>query len=180
MNSQAKTQQAERAYIAIGSNLGDSAKIIRAAMERLEKFSSAPLLKSSLWRTSPVDCPPGSPPFVNAVVGLVPLAKTPELLLEQLQAMEKEFGRHPKTVLNEARPLDLDLISFGEERRLTTHLTLPHPRAAKRRFVLQPLAEIDPALILPGQEKSVMELLRSLETEEVLVQITNSSPPAKN
>ncbi|MEI2727157.1 MAG: 2-amino-4-hydroxy-6-hydroxymethyldihydropteridine diphosphokinase [Verrucomicrobiota bacterium] len=62
-------------------------------MQQLQAFSSQPLVKSSLWQTSPVDCPPGSPPFVNAVVGLVAGAReTPKSLLVKLQAMEKEFG----------------------------------------------------------------------------------------
>src|SRR5262249_16785337 len=101
------------------------------------KLSTVPLLKSSLWQTTPVDCPPGSPPFVNAVVSFCPLpVETPESLLRKLQALEREFGRKPKQVLNEPRPLDLDLIAFGYEARATDELILPHPRAHQRRFVL--------------------------------------------
>src|SRR5271169_3922621 len=67
------------AYVALGSNLGNSVQLLQRAMARLEQFSDAPLLKSSLWQTAPVDCPPGSPNFVNAAVGLVPrLEETPE------------------------------------------------------------------------------------------------------
>ena len=117
-------------YIALGSNLGDSSKILSEAMARLQAYSTAPLLKSSLWQTSPVDCPPGAPPFLNAVVALTPGAdETPERLLEKLQALEKDFGRQVKTVFNEPRPLDLDLIAFGSETRTSARLTLPHPRA---------------------------------------------------
>jgi 2-amino-4-hydroxy-6-hydroxymethyldihydropteridine diphosphokinase len=84
-------------FVALGSNLGDSRRIILDAMARLQEFSDQPMLKSSLWRTSPVNCPPGSPAFVNAVVGLVPRAgETPESLLRKLRALEKEFGRAPK------------------------------------------------------------------------------------
>src|SRR5476651_2469289 len=104
------------AIVALGSNLGDSQKIISDAMARLQNFSDEPILKSSLWQTLPVDCPPGSPKFVNAVVGLVPRkAETPELLLAKLQSLEREFGRQAKKTLNEPRPLDLDLIAFGNE-----------------------------------------------------------------
>lgn len=111
----------------------------------------------------PVDCPPGSPDFINAVAALVPKQdETPESLLSKLQSLEKEFGRAPKKILNEPRPLDLDLIAFGNETRATSALVLPHPRAHQRRFVLQPLAEIAPDLILPGQTKSVVELLAAL------------------
>lgn len=157
------------AYIALGSNLGDSLALLRVAMARLQAFSDRPLLKSSLWQSTPVDCPPGSPLFVNAVVLLNPRPdESPESLLEKLQVLEQEFGRGPKKVLNEARPLDLDLIAFGTETRLAPRLTLPHPRAHQRRFVLQPLSELAPELILPGQTKTVLELLSALGKDEIL------------
>jgi 2-amino-4-hydroxy-6-hydroxymethyldihydropteridine diphosphokinase len=151
------------AIVALGSNLGDSRRCILQAMDRLEGLSRSPLLRSSLWRTSPVDCPRGSPPFVNAVVGLVLQGEeTPESLLARLQSLEKEFGRQPKRVPNEPRPLDLDLIAFGAEIRATALLTLPHPRAHERRFVLQPLSEFAPDLVLPGQVRTVAQLLAGL------------------
>ena len=149
--------------VALGSNLGDSQRNMLRAVQELKVLSDHVLLVSSLWQTTPVDCPPGSPAFVNAVVGLVPReGETPESLLAKLQALEKEFGRRPKEVLNEPRLLDLDLIAFGNETRATKELTLPHPRAHERRFVLQPLSEIAPDLILPGQTKSVARLLDQL------------------
>jgi len=145
-------------------------------MKRLAELSAQPLLRSSLWATSPVDCPPGSPDFVNAVVGLVPLpGETPESLLAKLQALEKEFGRRPKKVMNEPRPLDLDIIAYGEEVRNTTALVLPHPRAHLRQFVLAPLAEIAPELILPGQVKTVKELQRELKTDERIRKLTTTT-----
>lgn len=160
------------AFISLGSNVGDSENIVRRAMARLAQFSAQPLLKSSLWQTTPVDCPPGSPPFVNAVVGMTPRAgETPESLLEKLQQLEKEFGRLQKRIVNEPRRLDLDLICFGGEQRATAALTLPHPRAGVRRFVLQPLAEIAPALILPGQSATVADLLALLASRETLFRI---------
>jgi len=174
MNSERGIQNPEFpiAFIALGSNLGNSVEIIRQAVECLQKFSSKPLRKSSLWKTTPVDCPPGSPPFVNAMVGLVPFPdETPESLLEKLQQLEKEFGRQPKKVPNEARPLDLDLIAFGNENRFSEKLILPHPRAHERRFVLHPLSEIAPNLVLPGQEKPVSKLLEALARDEVLARI---------
>lgn len=157
------------AFVALGSNLGDSARIILEAMERLRQLSDEPMLRSSLWQTSPVDCPPGSPDFLNAVVGLVPQAgATPEWLHARLQDMEKQFGRRPKQVHNEPRPLDLDLITFRHELRTTTKLTLPHPRAHERRFVLQPLSEIAPELVLPGQTESVSRLLEKLPADPLM------------
>jgi 2-amino-4-hydroxy-6-hydroxymethyldihydropteridine diphosphokinase len=172
VNTKLKAQNSKLVSIALGSNLGDSRKIISAAMAGLEKLSSAPILKSSLWQTSPVDCPPDSPKFLNAVVAFVPPEKeTPELLLAKLQTWETEFGRAPKKVWNEPRPLDLDLIAFGNEIRHTPRLTLPHPRAHLRRFVLAPLAEIAPDLILPGQSRTVAALLAALESAEICVKV---------
>ena len=175
MNSDSRIQNFEEnniTVVALGSNLGNSRDIIFRAFERLQKFSTEPLQKSSLWKSSPVDCPPGSPDFVNAVVLLTPSpSETPETLLKKLQALEKEFGRQTKKVLNEPRPLDLDMIAFGNEIRASEKLTLPHPRAHERRFVLQPLSEIAADLILPGQKKTVRELLDSLATDEVLTRL---------
>jgi 2-amino-4-hydroxy-6-hydroxymethyldihydropteridine diphosphokinase len=151
------------AFISIGSNLGDRHQNVIRAMERLAAFSDQPLLKSSLYETQPVDCPPGSPPFLNAIVGLRPRRdETPESLLARLQALEREFGRQPKRVLNEPRPLDLDLIAFGSEQRATAELTLPHPRAHQRRFVLEPLSELAPKLILSGQSRNIAQLLSDM------------------
>lgn len=158
--------------VALGSNLGDSERNVRAAFGRLQSVGGAGLLKSSLWQSTPVGCPPGSPLFINAAVAFEPLrGETPESLLEKLQALEKEFGRRPKEVLNEPRPLDLDLIAFGDEVRTTAQLTLPHPRAHLRRFVLEPLNEIAPSLVLPGQTKVVRQLLAELQTDEVVIRL---------
>ena len=163
------------AFIALGSNLGDSPAIVCRALRRLAALSAAPLLSSSLWQSSPVDCPPGSPPFVNAVAGLTPRpGETPETLLAKLQTLEQEFGRRPKQVRNEPRPLDLDLLAFGAETRVTPALTLPHPRAHQRRFVLAPLAEIAPDLVLPGQARSVAELLAALRSDEALRRLADA------
>ena len=172
MNSKLKTQNSNLAIVALGSNLGNSRQIILDGAARLQNFSDRPILKSSLWQTSPVDCPPGSPLFINAVVALVPLkAESPESLFKKLQLLEKEFGRRPKKFPNEPRPLDLDLIAFDMEVRRGPGLTLPHPRAHLRRFVLEPLSEIAPDLTLPGQGKTVAQLLAGLCSNEVLKRI---------
>ena len=142
-------------------------------MQRLQALSDQPMLRSSLWQTSPVDCPPGSPPFINAVVGLVPrIVETPESFLGKLLSLEKEFGRPVKQVLNEPRPLDLDLIAFGRHTRQGPDLVLPHRRAHLRRFVLQPLSEIAPDLIMPGQSQTVRQLLQSLPPDDSMHRIT--------
>lgn len=162
------------AFISLGSNMGDSENILRRAMDRLAEFSAQPPLRSSLWQTTPVNCPPGSPPFVNAVIGLLTRAnETPESLLAKMLQLEKEFGRKPKAILNEPRRLDLDLICFGKEIRTSSGLTLPHPRAVERRFVLEPFAELAPDLILPGQHRSMAQFLTDLNSDERVFRLSN-------
>jgi 2-amino-4-hydroxy-6-hydroxymethyldihydropteridine diphosphokinase len=166
-------RQKSEVFIALGSNLGDSSATIRAAMERLDCLAALPVRRSSLWQSTPVDCPPGSPPFINAAVAFEPVTgETPESLLARLQILENEFGRHPRKILNEPRALDLDLIAFGAEVRSTPQLILPHPRAHLRRFVLEPLNEIAPDLVLPGQTKPVRQLLAALQTDEVVQRVS--------
>ena len=156
-----------QAFIALGSNLGDSRNTLARAFARLQDLSAAPIRRSSLWRSTPVDCPPGSADFLNAMAAITPRPdETPESLLAKLRAIEVEFGRRPKQILNEPRPLDLDLIAFGSELRSTPELTLPHPRAVARRFVLAPLSELAPEFVLPGQTRTVAELLHSLPANE--------------
>lgn len=151
------------AYIAVGSNMGDSELILASAIPRLQALSATPLVTSRWIRTRPVNCPLGSPEFLNGAVVIQPYpGETAETLLAKLQALEIEFGRKPKEVMNEPRPIDLDIIAFGAERRESPKLTLPHPRAAEREFVLAPLAEIAPDLQFPGQNETVVQLLEKL------------------
>ncbi len=160
------------AFIALGANLGDRKRTMLEAIKHLEKISAEHLLRSSFWETAPVDCPPGSPPFLNAVVALAPRPQeTPQSLLAKLQALEKALGRNPKTILNEPRPLDLDLIAFGDKTCAGNTLRLPHPRAHLRRFVLQPMSEIAPDFLLTGQSKTVSQLLRALPPDDSIGKI---------
>jgi 2-amino-4-hydroxy-6-hydroxymethyldihydropteridine diphosphokinase len=109
---------------------------------------------------------------VNAVAGLLPRKdETPKSLLKKLRKLEDEFGRKPKKILNEPRPLDMDLIAFGDQTHHSPKLILPHPRAHLRRFVLQPLSEIAPELILPGQTKTISQLLAELPPGEIVTRI---------
>jgi 2-amino-4-hydroxy-6-hydroxymethyldihydropteridine diphosphokinase len=178
-------KRSRTAYVALGSNLGPSLDTIARALFDLRKLSRRPLLTSSLWRTPPVDCPPHSPDFVNAVTSLETL-ESPARLLRKLHALEKKHGRLPRKISNEPRSLDLDLIALGDCRIDSAELTLPHPRAHLRRFVLQPLAEIAPDLVLPGQTRTVRQLLRALPRAEGMRRVAlkqNSSaikPPGRN
>lgn len=169
VHNPSQASSSPQAIVALGANLGDAANNIRRALARLQELSVEPIRVSSLWETTPVDCPPNSPPFINAVALLRPLpGESPESLLVKLQELEPEFGRRTKSQLNEPRPLDLDLIAFGAETRATAALTLPHPRAHLRRFVLAPLEEIAPDLILPGQTRTIRQLLASLPDDEIV------------
>jgi 2-amino-4-hydroxy-6-hydroxymethyldihydropteridine diphosphokinase len=155
------------AFIALGSNLGDSSVILREAANRLAALSTCRLLRSCLWRSAPVDCPPGAADFLNAVVGLGPQpGETPASLLVKLQKLERDFGRRANAIRNESRTLDLDLIVFRDAVEDSVALRLPHPRAVGRRFVLAPLAEIAPDLVLPGQLETVSALLEKLPSSD--------------
>ncbi len=149
-----------RAGIALGSNLGERAVRIEEAFAFLQELSKSPdFLRSSLWKSDPVDCPPGSGEFLNAVVE-IDWDGPPEDLLTSLLAFERRAGRSPAGTRprNAPRPIDLDLLYCGTLVRRTPELVLPHPRLACRAFVLGPLAEIAPSLRLPGFSRTVQEL----------------------
>jgi len=153
--------------IGIGSNRGDSIRTVLRSIECLRRFAAGDVRASSLWRTSPVDCPPGSADFVNAVVAFESReGLTADALLAELKALEREFGRQMPWVRNAPRELDLDLLVFGDEHRDADHFVLPHPRATTRRFVLAPAAEVVPALRWPGTQTTVAELLARLDDGE--------------
>ncbi len=166
--------------VALGANLGNAVETLGAAAEALASQADGPVLRSPLYRTTPVDCPPGSPPFLNAVVAFRPRpGLTPEGLLEFTQRLEREAGRRPKQVLNEARPLDVDLIDWTGETRGSERLVLPHPRAASRRFVLGPLADVFPRRRLQGMTQSVAELLRQLPADPLFERLAAGQSPEK-
>ena len=98
---------------------------------------------SAIHESAAVDAPEGSPPFLNLVlIGTTPLS--PESLLTEVLAIEKRLGRVRRGVRNEPRLIDIDLILHGTTRMHTRALTLPHPRASEREFVMGPLREISP------------------------------------
>lgn len=154
------------AALALGSNLGDRLAHLAAARDALRKISAGgPFLQSPVFATAPVDCPDGSPEFLNAVVEF-PFAGSPEELLAATQAIERQLGREPQPLRNAPRPIDIDLLYLGDSRVHTPHLELPHPRLHLRRFVLQPLAAIRPQLVLPGHGLTVAHLLAELDSSE--------------
>ncbi|MFT4175864.1 MAG: 2-amino-4-hydroxy-6-hydroxymethyldihydropteridine diphosphokinase [Luteolibacter sp.] len=158
-----------RVGIALGSNLGNRTGHLQAARDLLLEISESPLLQAAIYRTEPVSCPENSPDFYNSVVEIT-FSGSPFELLKLTQTIEKNLGRASQAIRNAPRVIDVDLLYFGDQVVESGPLVLPHPRLAQRRFVLQPLAEIRPELVLPGQQVSVSDLLRSLVSEEPLLE----------
>jgi 2-amino-4-hydroxy-6-hydroxymethyldihydropteridine diphosphokinase len=152
-----------RAGIALGSNLGDRLRTLRRARAEIERLPNIkrPILASSIYETAPVDCEPGASSFLNAVVE-VGYAGDPGDLLKWLREIEAALGRPPAHAKNTSRTLDLDVLYFGAVSIATAELQLPHPRMHERRFVLAPLNEIRPDLVIPGQTETVASLLAQL------------------
>ncbi|MDH3641155.1 MAG: 2-amino-4-hydroxy-6-hydroxymethyldihydropteridine diphosphokinase [Gammaproteobacteria bacterium] len=162
--------------IGLGSNRGDSGNVVVSAMDRLCAFAAGALLRSRLWRTSPVDCPPGSGDFINAAVAFAARPElTPEQLLRELKALEAEYGRDRTPVRNAPRELDLDLLLFDDQTRDDPDFVLPHPRAVNRLFVLAPAAEVAAEVVWPGLEATIGELLDGLESDEQ-VEVVDAAP----
>ncbi len=135
------------AYVGLGSNLGDAAANVRAALARLARLPDTRLqAQSSLFASAPIDA--GGDDYVNAVAQLDTQLAAPQLLAE-LQAVEQEFGRQ-RPYRNAPRTLDLDLLLYGSERIASADLTVPHPRLTERAFALLPLLQLDPFIAIPG------------------------------
>lgn len=141
---------------------GPPASTFRAAVERLARLGEV-TLRSSLYSTEPVGLAE-QPRFVNAVVALDTALEARELL-DHLLAIEQEFGRNRSSgILNGPRTLDLDMLLLGDLVLHEVGLELPHPRIAERAFVLVPLNEIAPQLVVAGKGKTVAELLKELDS----------------
>lgn len=154
------------AYISLGSNLGDRELNLLQAVAELGKLPDSKVTAlSRFYVTPPVDMPEGSPDFYNAVARLQTSLPPEELLLKLQQIEQGKFGRIPSAE-PVSRKLDLDLLLHGDTVMDTPELTLPHPRMTLRCFVLQPLAELEPDLIIPGQNKTVQKLLAKVATDQ--------------
>lgn len=135
------------AYVGLGANLGPARQHVTNALQSLDGLPGTRLLRrSSLYRSAPLEA--SGPDFINAVAALQTRLSAPELLVA-LQGLENAAGRS-RPYPNAPRTLDLDLLLYGDRVLHDDTLTLPHPRLHLRAFVLQPLAEIDPRLVLPG------------------------------
>lgn len=151
------------AYVGLGSNLGDREGTLRAAVGRLRHLPESEVLRmSTLRNTDPVGNI-DQPRFLNGVVELE-TALSARRLLGRLLELERAFGRDRAAVPAQGpRTLDLDLLLYGHEVIDEPGLEIPHPRLHERRFVLEPLTELDPALEVPGKG-SVQSLLTKLDS----------------
>ena len=138
-----------RAYVGLGSNLGDSVAQVRGGMAALAQLQQTRLEAcSSLYRTAPVGRQ-DQPDFVNAVCR-VRTRLAPGALMRRLLEVERAHGRVREGEQGGPRTLDLDLLLYGNEAIRSTELTVPHPRLQERAFVLYPLFELEPDLVIPG------------------------------
>lgn len=153
--------------IGLGSNLGDRLQNLRHAKAFLLSLSTEQWHRASpVYETAPVDCPPGSAAFLNAALE-IEFAGTPAAFLKKLQAYEAGQGRDRSAGPNAPRPIDLDILYFGELEVREPGLVIPHPRLAERRFVLVPLSTIAPDRIIKGTGRTVRQLLRELAGDDV-------------
>jgi 2-amino-4-hydroxy-6-hydroxymethyldihydropteridine diphosphokinase len=150
-----------RAFVALGSNLGDPVLQVTRALAALAALPASRLIaRSSLYRTAPVGYLE-QPDFINAVA-LLETRLQPQALLSALLAVEQRFGRE-RQFRNAPRVLDLDLLLYGDLIHHEPGLTLPHPRMHERGFVLAPLVEISPDCVIPGRGPARDWLARCLD-----------------
>ncbi len=153
-----------RAGIALGTNQGDRLQNLKAALASLRSMHTTgeSFLVSRVYETEPVDCEPGTKSFWNAAIEM-DFDGLPSTLLDRLQAIEAAMGRPSKRPRNAPRPIDLDILHCGNLVLNNREIIIPHPRLHQRRFVLSPLADIAPDLVLPGRTQSIAELLAALD-----------------
>jgi len=164
-----------RTAVALGSNIGDRLENLREARRQIIELASVrpPVVSAGIYETEPVDCEPGASKFLNTVIEF-DFEGDPVQLLEQLVRIEQSLGRkrdHPKNV---SRRIDIDLLYCGDRQIDNEQLQLPHPRMHLRKFVIQPLADFHPDLVLPGRTRTVRELLAELKEPGEVVRVANN------
>lgn len=148
------------AWVALGSNLEDPERQVKRALAALAALPESELVAhSSLYRTAPVGLL-DQPDFINAVA-VLKTRLAPRPLLDALLAIERRFGRD-RTVPNGPRVIDLDLLLYDDRVHHEDGLTLPHPRMHERAFVLAPLTELCPDLVIPGRGPAALWLARAM------------------
>ena len=138
----------EVGYLGLGSNEGDRLATLRAARAALDGRGLEVTASSSVYETAPQGEVTDQPDFLNACVR-IQTDLEPEALLDACKRVERELGRAPGGVRHGPRPIDVDVLLLGEREHRSDRLTLPHAEVTSRRFVLEPLLELDPDLTLP-------------------------------
>jgi 2-amino-4-hydroxy-6-hydroxymethyldihydropteridine diphosphokinase len=163
-----------RTAVALGSNLGDRLQNLRAARNAILRLAgiSPPIVSSPVYETDPIDCEPGAQKFLNAVMEF-DYEGDPLKLSKALREIEFALGRPQIRSRNVSRTMDIDLLYSGAITIDAEELQLPHARMHKRRFVLQPLADIRPDLVLPNQTTTVAELLMGIRQADEVVRVTD-------
>jgi len=164
-----------RTGVALGSNIGDRLENLRTARKAIFDLTNVnpPILSSAVYETEPVGCEPGAGKFLNAVVEFE-YRDEPAHLLEQLIEIEEALDRKRDHRPNVSRTIDIDLLYCGDQRINQERLQLPHPRLHLRKFILQPLADLQPGLVLPGQTKTVSQLLEELKESGAVVRFMDN------
>jgi 2-amino-4-hydroxy-6-hydroxymethyldihydropteridine diphosphokinase len=144
-------------YLGLGSNVGDRLRNLRAARDALVLYEVAVEAASSVYETAPQGEVTDQPDFLNAALR-IRTALGPEELLEAAKGVERDIGRVPGGVRHGPRPIDVDVLLLGDLEYSSDRLSLPHPEVTSRRFVLEPLLELDPHLTLPDGTPLAPEL----------------------
>jgi 2-amino-4-hydroxy-6-hydroxymethyldihydropteridine diphosphokinase len=153
----------ERAYVGVGSNLGDREGTVRRAVELLDGTPGVHVVATSTLRETEPWGYLDQPSFLNGAI-VVETALSPQDLLEVLLVVERELGRTREGPRYGPRTIDLDLLLYGEMELDEPGLTVPHPRLSERVFALEPLSELAPGLVVPGVG-SVADLLAALHSD---------------
>jgi 2-amino-4-hydroxy-6-hydroxymethyldihydropteridine diphosphokinase len=157
------------AYISVGSNIGDKIQNCRNGIKNLCASGDSNIINQSrFYRTSPVDYE-DQDWFVNAVVK-IETSLDPRTLLNEIQRVQADAGRKSDPIRFGPRILDLDIIFYDHAVINLDGLEIPHPRMHKRRFVLQPMCDIDPFIIHPVLTKNMHSLLEALDDKEQLIE----------
>jgi 2-amino-4-hydroxy-6-hydroxymethyldihydropteridine diphosphokinase len=160
-SSRHQTPDSPKAYVGLGSNLGDRAGYLLLAVRGMMSAGLSVARLSSVYETEPVDVR-DQPLFLNMVAELGGALPPPEQLLARLLRIEYALDRR-RTLARGPRTIDLDLLLYGDQQISSEFLNLPHPRLHQRRFVLTPLAELSPRLVHPILRRTVSELLAATE-----------------
>lgn len=152
-----KYKMYSKAYLSLGSNLGDRKKNINVCLKHLKKITKIEKI-SSVIETKPYKVSIKQNNFLNLVL-LIDYANSPHKLLEEIDYIEKSMGRKRSNIINEPRIIDIDIITFENIFIKDKNLEIPHPRYMERLFVLQPLSEIAPSFVDPATNKKISELL---------------------